>query len=101
MESQSESKTHWLKQPLIKGLAVGLLSIVGIAFTLLITRGSQFCILTIASCSSRTGSSAGAELLSIGAAAAAAAVLVVVVEVPVIVAVGIAIVIGLISGQLF
>jgi len=99
MEPQSESKIPFLKQPSIKELAVVSLSIVGIFLTLLVTRGSQFCILTIGSCVSRPGSSGGAGLLSIAAGAAAAAVLVAVVEVPVSVAVGIAIVIGLITGQ--
>jgi hypothetical protein len=99
MEPQTESKIPFLKQSLIKELAVVFLSIVGIVLTLLVTRGSQFCILTIGSCVSRSGHSGGAELLLIGAGAAAAAVLVAVVEVPVIVAVGIAIVIGLIAGQ--
>lgn len=63
MEPQTESKIPFLKQSLIKELAVVFLSIVGIVLTLLVTRGSQFCILTIGSCVSRSGHSGGAELL--------------------------------------
>ncbi|PZV13446.1 MAG: hypothetical protein DCF22_10745 [Leptolyngbya sp.] len=96
MESQSESKTPLLKQPLIKGLVGGLLSIFGIAFILLVTRGSQFCFFSIGSCVQATPHF---PIAPIGIAATAAAVLVAVVEVPVMVAVGIAIVIGLMAGQ--
>jgi hypothetical protein len=96
MESQSELKKTLLQQPLIKGLAGGLVTIAGIGFILLLTRGSQFCFLSIGSC---VQSTPHPPIAPIGIAATAAAVLVAVVEVPVVVAVGIAIVIGLIAGQ--
>lgn len=100
MESQPESKPAWLEQPFIKTLAVGLLVIVGIALFLLLTRGSQFCVLS-AIC---TQAPPHASVISPGGtavAAVAAVALVTVFEVPVLAAVGIAVVIGLIIGQFF
>lgn len=100
MEPQSEPKTPFLKQPFINKLAVIFLSIVGVVATLLVTRGSQFCLFTIGSCVTQASRpNIGADLLPVAAGVTAAVVLVVMIEAPVLVAIGIAIVLGLMTGQ--
>ncbi len=99
MESQPDKKTPLFDQKLVKVSLVGLFAIliVGVFFT--VTRGSDFCIFTIGSCTDARHLAAN-QPLAVGVGLAAIVGLAVL-EIPVAAAVGIGFVVWLVFSSLF